>query len=61
MSKKITWKKIYEDFKALHPHLQKSVVYWCSHSYATILLYFDDGQQGLYNYDTKLVKFLKGV
>ena len=61
MSNKVTWKKIYEDFKVRHPRLHKSVGHWRPHSYAKILLLFEDGKQGLYDYDTKIVKFTKRV
>lgn len=60
MSKKVTWKKIYEDFKMRHPRLHKSVVHWQPYTVAVIRLRFEDGKQGMYDYDTKIVKFLKG-
>lgn len=51
--KKITWSVIFEDFERRHPNLSKRVVRWCSHDYATILIFLDDGNRLTYNYDTK--------
>ena len=53
--RKITWQKIYEDFKAQYPKMCKKVVHWQPHDYATIILYFNDGKKKLYNYDTREV------
>ena len=61
MSNKVTWKTIYWDFKVRHPRLHKSVDHWQPHSYAKIVLIFNNGRKALYDYDTKLVKFTKRV
>lgn len=53
-TKKITWTVIFEDFERRHPNLSKKVASWCSHDYATILIYMTDGMRLVYNYDTKM-------
>lgn len=58
MSKKITWEYIRSDFKKNHPRLHKRVIYWRPYDYATIVLYFADGEKATYDYDTKEVKYL---
>lgn len=58
MSKKITWKEVYKDFRSRHPQARKDVVYWHPHDYATIMLYFADGTKGTYNYIDRKVKRL---
>mgnify|MGYP001773769574 CR=1 FL=1 len=52
MSKKITWKKVVEDFKDHHPKLAKQVVYWRPHDYMTILIYLKSGTKLYYNCET---------
>lgn len=53
MQEKITWDKIFDDFKLRHPNLSKTVLHWHPHSYATILVYLSDGMKLTYNYDEK--------
>lgn len=53
MKKKVKWDDVRQDFKRAHPKLHKRVIYWRPHSFATILLHFDDGSKATYNYDTK--------
>lgn len=52
MSKKITWKKVVNDFKERHPKKAKQVVYWRPQDLATVLIYLKDGTKLYYNYDT---------
>ena len=59
--RKVTWKMIYSDFKALHPNLKKEVIHWHPHEFATIMLYFKNKDKATYNYDTKEVYFIKHV
>lgn len=61
MSKKITWEKIRDEFKRCHPRLHKRVSYWRPYDYATIVLYFKDGEKATFNYDTKEVMYLSNV
>ena len=51
MNKKVTWNIIREDFKRRYPKLNKEVMYWRPHDYATIFIRFKDLSEGLYNYD----------
>lgn len=57
--RKVTWRMIYTDFKQLHPNLKKEVTYWHPHEFATIMLYFKNGDKATYNYDTKEVFFAR--
>ena len=50
---KITWKKVFEDFKERWPSLRRKVIHWQPYNYATIIIYFAEGERSLYNYDTK--------
>ena len=50
MSKKITWKKVYDKFKLKFPNLRKEVLHWSPHDYETIKLYFIDGRMATYEY-----------
>lgn len=59
MSNKVTWNKIYKDFKTKHPKFAKQVLGFAPHSYATILLLFPNGVRKTYNYDTKELSELK--
>ena len=59
LNEKLTWKKIYADFKSRHPNLRKKVMYWCPHGYEMIQIYLDDGSKGTYNYYTKEFKFIR--
>lgn len=53
MRKKVKWEDVRADFKQKHSELHTRVIYWRPHSFATILLHFDDGSKATYNYDTK--------
>lgn len=59
MSKKITWNKIYQDFKQRHPDLRKKVTHWCPYDYLTIELWIDDGTRMIYDYWSHMAKFIK--
>lgn len=50
MKEKITWDKIYKDFKLKHPRLSKDVVKWNPHDYLTIIVYIQGGMKLTYNY-----------
>ena len=58
MDKKVTWADVRADFKQRRPKLHKRVIYWRPHSFATILLHFDNGSKATYNYDTKQLAYL---
>ena len=48
--KKLTFDKIYEDFKLRHPHLSKEVVHWRPCDYMQIEIYMRDGMILKYDY-----------
>lgn len=50
MSKKISWKMIYKDFKQRHPNLAKKTVHYCPKDYLTIEIWLDDGAMITYDY-----------
>ena len=52
-SEKITWEKIYNDFKLRHPKICKRVLGYEPYGYAEILIIFPDRVHIIYNYDTK--------
>lgn len=56
---KITWEKVFKDFKDRWPSLRKSATYWCPHSYATIMIYLTGGERCLYNYDTHCLDLME--
>lgn len=49
MSKKITWKMLYDEFRKNHPELGKKTVYHRPYDFMTILIYVDDGTMGIYD------------
>ena len=54
---KITWQKIYADFKLRHPNLSKMSDCFQPYDYAEIFVYLDNGMKLVYNYDIKRVRF----
>ena len=59
MSKKLTWNKIYEEFKDGYSSIYGDPSYWRPYNFATILIYLKDGQKITYNHDTKKVTTLE--
>lgn len=53
MSRKISWKSVYRDFKQHYPNLSRETVHFRPYSYLTILLYFRDGMIATYDYTAK--------
>ena len=52
---KITWDKIFQDFKDKHKKFAKKVIHWQPYSYATIQIWLPDSKKILYNFDTKKI------
>lgn len=50
MSKKVTWLEIYQDFQMRFPRLSKTVSGYQPNGYLSILVYFLDGTEMIYNY-----------
>lgn len=61
MGDKIPWKMILKDFKDRHPHLAKRIVYWCPHSFLTILLHIEGGEVMTYDYMKHKATILDGT
>lgn len=59
LSKKLTWKDVYKEFRSKFPNLRKKVMYWCPYGYETIELYLDDGSKATYHYSKNEFKFIK--
>ena len=59
MRKKLTWTKIYEQFKVSQSCYAGMVSYWRPYDFATIIVYLKDGRKITYNYDKDKVKFVK--
>lgn len=59
MRNKITWEKIYKDFKLRFPHLSKEVIHWHPYEFATIKLWMKDGSRMTYNYDQRKAIFVR--
>ena len=49
------------DFKRKHPRWSKEIIYWCPHSYSTIMIHTKDGTKLTYNYDTGAINILENV
>ena len=54
---KITWQRIYADFKSRHPNLSKMSACYSPYDYAEIFIYLKDGTKLVYNHDTRRVRF----
>ena len=52
---KITWDKIFQDFKDKYKKFAKQVIHWQPYSYATIQIWLPDNKKILYNFDTKKI------
>lgn len=50
---KITWDKIYKDFRTRHPNFAKKVLGFQPYDYGKIMLYFSEGEKMVYDFDTK--------
>ena len=55
---KITWDKIYKEFRKTHPTIAKEVLGFQPYDYATILVYLKDSKKLTFNYGTKKVDFM---
>lgn len=58
MQEKLTWDKVYKEFKARFPNLRKEVVYWHPRDYMTIKVYLEDGRTLSYNHSTNTICIL---
>lgn len=59
MNEKITWEKIYLEFKNSHPSSRNYIDHYHPYDYAKIKLYFKDGSEGVYDYDSKHLEIIK--
>lgn len=54
---KITWDKIYRDFRKKCSGLAQRTIYWMPRGYLEITLFLDDGSKMRYNFFDKIAKF----
>ena len=59
MSRKITWKNIYDDFQLRFPNFKKQVTYWQPYGYLTIKLYLKGEKACLYDYFNRKITFVE--
>lgn len=50
--KKLTWSTFFKDFKRFYPELAESVYRWEPYDYFNMIIYFKNGNKGLYNIDS---------
>lgn len=58
MSEKVTWEKIYEDFKLVYPNLSKKAIHYRPCGHMLIDVWFSDGQHMVYDYNLRLGHFV---
>lgn len=58
-STKVTWDKVYKDFREKHPKLKDECSGFKPYGYAEILIYGLKDNHYVYNYDTKKVTAIK--
>lgn len=46
---KISWESLYENFKSIYPRLSRSSIYFRPYGYMSIMVYFADGSQAIYD------------
>lgn len=56
---KLTWKRIYEDFKRRYPDFSKEAIYYEPYNYAEIKVWIKGGKKFIYNYDKGTGRFVK--
>ena len=57
-TEKATWDDIYDDFKRRHPTWSKIVLGFKPFGYATIMIMCPDRVKLVYDYNTKIAKFI---
>lgn len=55
---KLTWNDVYEDFKKTYPALVKRALHYEPYGYAEIKIWLKDNLKMVYNYDTKLGRYI---
>ncbi len=55
---KLSWDKIYKDFRKTHPNYKNKVFWWCPHDFLKILIYLEDGRKITFDYQTREIVFL---
>lgn len=58
MSKKATIRDMYNDFKSRNPNNRYDVIDYDSYDKDSILLYFSNNREGVYNYRTKSFRLI---
>lgn len=59
MSKKITWKMIYKQFRITYPNLRKDIYHWCPYDYLAIRIHFCDGRTGIFDYLQNKLEYIE--
>lgn len=47
--RQVTWKDIFNNFKTVYPNLSKGVADYRAYDYMSIIVYFKDGSQMIYD------------
>ena len=58
---KITWNKIYEDFKRRYPDFSKEAYFYEPYDYAEIKIWIKGGLRFVYNYDERTGRFINNL
>lgn len=58
MQNKVTWEKIFGQFRRSFPNLSKGVIHWIPYNYGTILIFLADGRKATYEYDSNKIIFV---
>lgn len=55
---KVTWKEIFDNFKAVYPNLSKGVRDFVPYNYMSIIVYLPDGTKMIYDDVVKRAKMI---
>lgn len=56
--RKVTWRDVFDHFKAVYPTLAKSAKDFRPHDYMSIVVYFEDGSKMMYDDVRKRAKLI---
>lgn len=58
---KVTWEKIYEEFKRKYPDFSKEAYFYEPYDYAEIKVWIKGGKRFVYNYDEGTGRFVRDI
>lgn len=58
VKRKVTWKDIFDNFKAVYPRLSKAALDYRPYNYMSIVVYLEDGTKVMYDDIAKRAKML---